>query len=304
MQSTSQSQSVRLDSLAGVAADEYNADIYLYSGPISEVGLAALMRAILDGVERANCLLILSTNGGSISASYKIARFIHRKYSRLLLCVPGFCRSAGTLIALGAHKLLLDEYSEIGPLTGASVKLPGQVRPQLGASARLGIMVEIALDAIAKMTQRLRQISDDTLRPDIALSLAISTTTNMLQPYFAQLNFSEVADELDAAEHALAYGKRLADHARNANFDVVEKLVKEFPSHQFVIDYAEVLALFISTGKPTASLSELFASLGDQVYVDQERPLVKRMGRAMVEHGETIRPGEAKQQRRVRSGKK
>ena len=38
------------------------------------------------------------------------------KVRSLFLYVSGYCKSAGTLVATGAHKLIMSDHGELGPL--------------------------------------------------------------------------------------------------------------------------------------------------------------------------------------------
>lgn len=45
------------------------------------------------------------------------------QYERFTLFVSGLCKSAGTLVAVGAHELIMSDYGELGPL---DVQMPKQ----------------------------------------------------------------------------------------------------------------------------------------------------------------------------------
>ena len=55
-------------------------NVYLYSGPIDDSGFAELVKSISPplGIKHDNCLLLLTTNGGSANSAYQIARFISK----------------------------------------------------------------------------------------------------------------------------------------------------------------------------------------------------------------------------------
>jgi ClpP class serine protease len=99
-----------------IVGNEYEADVYFYSGPVGDVGLGRLTKEITRGKCRDKALLILTTNGGTANAAYQIARLLHKTYGEFILFTPSYCKSAGTIIALGAHRLIMDTFSELGPL--------------------------------------------------------------------------------------------------------------------------------------------------------------------------------------------
>ncbi|MGA2951771.1 MAG: hypothetical protein ABSD80_06000, partial [Caulobacteraceae bacterium] len=103
--------------VAAAASEKHDADIFLYSGPIEDTGYGSLASAIAKaGKPRSRAILILVTNGGSANAAYQIARLMQKMYDEFLLYCPSRCKSAGTLVAIGAHRLIMDSFSELGPL--------------------------------------------------------------------------------------------------------------------------------------------------------------------------------------------
>jgi ClpP class serine protease len=63
-----------------------------------------------------NLKAILVTTGGDANAAFRIARCLQQKYAEFNLFTPGWCKSAGTLIASGAHKIYMGDLGELGPL--------------------------------------------------------------------------------------------------------------------------------------------------------------------------------------------
>jgi membrane-bound ClpP family serine protease len=52
---------------------------------------------------RKNVVPILVTPGGDAHAAYQISRCLQNSYERCILFLTGYCKSAGTLVAIGAH---------------------------------------------------------------------------------------------------------------------------------------------------------------------------------------------------------
>jgi len=65
---------------------------------------------------RDNVLCIVVTNDGDADTAYRAARCLQSRYERVTVLVSGMCKSAGTLLALGAHDLVFSQYGELGPL--------------------------------------------------------------------------------------------------------------------------------------------------------------------------------------------
>ncbi len=48
--------------------------------------------------------------------AYRIARCLQHRYERITAVISGQCKSAGTLLAIGAHELAFSDHGELGPL--------------------------------------------------------------------------------------------------------------------------------------------------------------------------------------------
>ena len=74
---------------------------------------------LLHNVPRNESLdLLLHTAGGSIDAAEKLMRMVRRHVgsAELRIIVPDFAKSAGTLMALGADRVVMSDMSELGPI--------------------------------------------------------------------------------------------------------------------------------------------------------------------------------------------
>ena len=116
-----QDQNTELDNpsdtqrLVNLIADERDAAIVTYTGSIDKVGFDGLVSELDLGLlseapSRRNILLVMTTYGGDANSAYKIARALQRSFESFHLYVPFFCKSAGTLVALGAKKLIMNQW--------------------------------------------------------------------------------------------------------------------------------------------------------------------------------------------------
>jgi len=60
--------------------------------------------------------VVLDTYGGSLDSAFKTVLFLSRFAERIRVFVPRRAKSAGTLIAIGAHELYMSPFAELGPL--------------------------------------------------------------------------------------------------------------------------------------------------------------------------------------------
>jgi len=265
----------RLHAATDLVAAEYSADTLLYSGPISGRGYAEVVAAVLGRSQRENCLLILTTTGGELNAAYQITRFLHQKYARLSLCAPAFCKGAGTLIVVGAHMLLIDEYSEFGSMYRELADNDAQPADTKGC---LEWLPTIAVSLLDKMTSQLLSFRGGLLRTDTVVLLSAIATAALLQPITAQISLTNMAQEYRLRTLTEAYARRLSQHARNLRDGAIERLLQEYAS-QFIVDLAEARTLFEHVEAPSAQLADVLSLLGDQVYTQRQAAFVKMIGR-------------------------
>jgi ClpP class serine protease len=93
-----------------------DADVILINGRIERHLDRHLIELCLQRRRKSSVFLILVTQGGDADAAYRIARCLQESYQRFVCFISGYCKSAGTLIALGAHELTFCDHGELGPL--------------------------------------------------------------------------------------------------------------------------------------------------------------------------------------------
>lgn len=94
----------------------FGADVLVYNGPIDEDGYGQFVQATKNVRPERALMLVVITYGGSADSAYRIARFAQNFFKDFLLFVPNACKSAGTLVALGASQIHMSPFGEFGPL--------------------------------------------------------------------------------------------------------------------------------------------------------------------------------------------
>lgn len=79
--------------------------MFFVSAPLDRSTAYRLYEAHKQSGRRKHCILVLTTSGGDADAAYLMARYLRRFYEKVTICVFGYCKSAGTLLALGAHEV-------------------------------------------------------------------------------------------------------------------------------------------------------------------------------------------------------
>ncbi len=93
---------------ANKVSKDLDAMVFVYSGAIDQKGLGSLIKSMqLSDHQpiKPNSLLFLTTLGGNAEHAYQIARLMQTISQNFYLCVPAKCKSAGTLVTLGASEM-------------------------------------------------------------------------------------------------------------------------------------------------------------------------------------------------------
>lgn len=262
---------------ANAVSEEMDCDIYIYSGAIDDSGFGQLVEAVSAAKSRPNALLMLTTNGGSANSGYQIARLFQHSYDKFVVCVPAVCKSAGTLVALGAHALIMQPVvAELGPL---DVQLFRQ-NEILGRKS--GLLNRSSFEALAAesfllyetMMLQITMKSGGNIGFKLASELSSLMTSNFMAPIFGQMNPEVIGGEHRDLNVALEYGLRLAELSENCDPSTVAHLVRGYPSHDFIIDSDEAKALFHHVWEPSDSLYVVIGSMSEEFLSEQNPTLV------------------------------
>ncbi|NLO90220.1 MAG: hypothetical protein GX088_07875 [Clostridia bacterium] len=122
--------------------------------------------------------IVLHTPGGLVLAAEQIAHAIRRHPARVTVFVPHYAMSGGTLIAMAADEIILDENAVLGP-----------VDPQLGSYPAASILKVLEQKPI-------KEIDDETLiMADIAKK-AVSQVKSLVLKILKEKMPEEKAEEL------------------------------------------------------------------------------------------------------------
>jgi hypothetical protein len=235
--------------LVNGVADKADSDFLLFSNSIYDAQTDHFIKAVCDiKKKRSNVSLILCTNGGSADAGYRIARCLKKNYKKFLLYVFGNCKSAGTLIAVGANEIVMSHFGQFGPLDvqlADKDEFLGQT-PALDVSQSITTLSESAYTCF--MDQFLKLEPGRSISTKTAVEIGKSLTLGIIGPIASQIDpllLGRVDRSMRIAE---AYIKRLNSSFKDAN---AKKLIGGYPSHDFVIDFDEAKEVFGNVREPT-----------------------------------------------------
>ena len=199
------------------------------------------VRDLPKGRSSDDCILILTTFGGYPDAAYLIARCLQDRYARgFRAFIFGPCKSAGTLLALGARELVIGSRGELGPL---DVQVSEKDEPFRFGS---GLELFTTLNTLAQNTFRtfesyLLQLIGRTQRQismRAAAKIATELTVGIMSPISEQIDPLQLGRQQRALDITKAYATRLG-----VSEEVVGELATGYPDHGFVIDLEEARKL-------------------------------------------------------------
>lgn len=97
----------------------------------------------LDVIGKADMIsLILYTRGGDTLAAWNIVNLIREFCRELEIIVPNKCRSAGTLMSLGANNIIMTKQATLGPIDPSITRAMSPLIPNTIPPQKLSLSVE------------------------------------------------------------------------------------------------------------------------------------------------------------------
>jgi ClpP class serine protease len=139
----------------------------------------AVLRAIRQTPAESPIDLLLHTPGGLVLASEQIAYALRAHPGKVTVLVPHYAMSGGTLLALAADEIVMDEAAVLGPVdpqlggmpAAALVRVVGK-KPIERLDDRTLVLADMAEKALRHMKQVVRDLLVESLGPEKADALA------------------------------------------------------------------------------------------------------------------------------------
>lgn len=254
-------------------AEATDSDVFFYNSEIYRPFDDELISACVERKKRANAILLLATEGGDPDAAYRIARCFETHYEKFVCVVAGYCKSAGTMIVVGAHELVMADSGEIGPLDIQLAKKDELWDTQSGLTimSALGILHEKAFSTFEYASLEITKRSQGRVTFKTAADVAVKFATGLFAPIYAQIDPIHVGEANRAQAIAHDYGLRLSYFSKNISVGSLEELISAYPAHGFVIDRQEADGLFNCVREPNEAEGHLIATLGKAASVPRAK---------------------------------
>ena len=142
----------------------------------------AILRAIKMTDKNVPIDLILHTPGGLVLAAEQVACALKRHPAKVTVFVPHYAMSGGTLIALAADEIVMDDNAVLGP-----------VDPQLGQQPAASILKVIERKPIAEIDDNTLILADVAEK---AIRQVKATVTSLLEDKMGAEQAAKVAETL------------------------------------------------------------------------------------------------------------
>jgi Serine dehydrogenase proteinase len=188
--------------------------------------------------------VVLDTYGGSLDSAFKTVLFLSRFAERIRVFVPRRAKSAGTLIAIGAHELYMSPFAELGPLDTQIVdpRNPTELVSALDCYQSVDYVRAFGLTTLHRALVALAK----EMRTGIPLSELVNTaehlSTGSITPLLAQvkaLDFGGWGRTLKIGE---LYAKSLLTRVGYTQAEagrIAYQLVYGYTHHPFPVDLNE-----------------------------------------------------------------
>ena len=208
----------------------------------------------LDKYGKVNKIsLIIYTCGGDTLAAYNIINLIREFCNELEIIVPNKCRSAGTLMTLGANSILMTKQATLGPIDPSIIRPMSPIIPGTNPPQKLSLSVESVKGYFSLLKEEFGATSDSSL------SAAYTKLAEQIHPlvlgdvYRTQKQIQMLAQKM--LEISYSNKKQIKK--------IVSFLCSDSGSHDYTINRTEAKALGLNVESPTP---EIYAQLKDWYY--------------------------------------
>ncbi len=217
--------------------------LIVFNGPISDESVDLAVEALLASktpkVKKLS--LFLTTWGGDPHAAYRLSRFASELFDDVRLLLAGDCKSAGTLVAVGANQIGFGRFGELGPLDVQMTK-PDEIFLQHSGLDVLQAIAQVTTGAYSAFQDYFLRLARGGLSARTAAEIAANLAAKLYEPVAAQIDPVRLGEADRAIRIADEYGRRL--DAGNLKPGALNILIHSYPTHGFVIDRNEANQLF------------------------------------------------------------
>ena len=214
-------------------------DKFAYLNFVNYLVFAKNIRKLKDGKKVA---VVIHSPGGDARAAFKLACLLRKHCGGFIAVVPLFAKSAATLFALGAEKIIISRFAELGPLD-VQVEDP-EKEERFSALEVVQAIERLNSEAIQAVDQQmLFWLNRSGKKVDTLFPITTHFVSELMRPLFEKIdtvNYTGMARILKVAQD---YAQRLLEKAglgpKEAEI-IADKLTNAYSEHEYVLDYDEL----------------------------------------------------------------
>lgn len=206
----------------------------------------------LDNINTDKISLVLYTRGGDTAAAWNIVNLLKMYCDQLEVIIPHKAHSAGTLISIGANKIIMTKQATLGPID-PSLNTP--LNPPLKNGHNYPVSVEAVKGYFAYAKDELG-IKDDNALSNIMIKLSEFVHPLVLgQVYRTRAQIQMLAKKLLLSQ--------IKDNQKIES--IISFLCSDSGSHDYTINRREALNLGLSVEKPNPDQYDIIKRLYDDI---------------------------------------
>lgn len=211
----------------------------------------------LDEIDEAEKIsLLIYTNGGDTLTAWSLVNLIRNFCHEFEVIIPANCFSSGTLISLGANKIIMTKQAALGPIDPSingplNPMIPGINNPQ----AKVPVSVE-HVKAYLEMARKDFGIKSEKYMTDVLINLSEKIHPLTLgQVYKSKSQIQMLAQKL------IKWQKL----SKQKEKDIINFLCSESGSHDYSIRRKEAQGLGLNIEVPSMELYQVIKGIYDDV---------------------------------------
>jgi hypothetical protein len=206
--------------------------------------------------------LVLHSPGGDAKSAYMIADVLRRRCGTFVAVVPRYAKSAATLLSLGASRIVMAPFAELGPLDAQVTDLEREdtisALDEVHALDRLHAFSLEAIDRTLLFYQARSGKKIETLLPR-----STQLVTDLVRPLFEKIDtvhYTQMSRVLKLAEE---YAVRLLQphYPKRVAHRIARNLVNDYPDHRFMIDQEEASKIGLSAELASPKIADILAGI-------------------------------------------
>jgi hypothetical protein len=211
----------------------------------------------LESKSFENLDIVLHSGGGDINSAYQIAQLLHLRAKNVSVIVPLFAKSAATLLTISASEIIMGEIAELGPLDTQVLERQKGGRKYNSALNPFKSLEQLQSFSLETLDYAVKLfLNRSSLTVDEAIARAIEFAASTASPLYSKLDIEKLGEYSRALSVGKEYGDRLLrrytelgknDDERSS---LLDKLVRGYPSHDYIIDFLEMKDLGFNVRQP------------------------------------------------------